>query len=187
MAWTSARPVVGRGAFDRKRLRAEPAVVRTLWGCRHGRGRPPAPTPSGLHYGDRFMAAFWGCKIRYLPDQPPAAIALEDPLRHMETIQVPTQPVPRWSRRRCRDAARLKQAFGKVQSASTLALRSTTRSRSTARKSWRPAWGSRSWPPGCCARCRSHYGVYDKVSSLIDETPATRGPLSFRWATARCA
>jgi hypothetical protein len=110
----------------------------------------PEPKPQAAYtYGDRFMAAFWGCKIRYLPDQPPAAIVLDDPIRHMETIEVPDVDDSPVVEKAFHDAALLKGACSR---ASTLAPRSTMQSRSTVRISWQPVWETLSWRPGCCAR-----------------------------------
>ncbi len=75
----------------------------------------PQPQPQAAYtYGDRFMAAFWGCPIRYLPDQPPAAIPLENPRQHMEGIFVPEIASSAVVAKAFSDAARLKDAFGAV-------------------------------------------------------------------------
>jgi hypothetical protein len=77
----------------------------------------PQPQPqSASTYGDRFMSAFWGCEIRYLSDQPPAAIALPNPLQQMERIRVPDIASSPVVEQAFKDAARLKQMYGKVQS-----------------------------------------------------------------------
>ena len=40
-----------------------------------GQANPPEPIPIvGDEYGDRFMAAFWGCEIVYQDDQAPSAL-----------------------------------------------------------------------------------------------------------------
>ena len=50
--------------------------------------RDPKPQPNIEAYGHRFMAALWGCEIRYLPNQAPAAVALPDAAGRM------ANPVP---------------------------------------------------------------------------------------------
>ena len=58
----------------------------------------PAPRPNVAAQMHRFMAAVWGCEIRYLPDQSPAAVALPAPLEQMERLRLPdleTSPVVR--------------------------------------------------------------------------------------------
>jgi hypothetical protein len=49
-------------------------------------GRDPAPRPSIEAYGHRFMAALYGCEIRYLPDQDPAAIPLPHAAERMAAL-----------------------------------------------------------------------------------------------------
>lgn len=51
--------------------------------------RDPGPRPNIEAYGHRFMAAFWGCPIIYLPDQAPSARVLPDARARMERLEVP--------------------------------------------------------------------------------------------------
>jgi hypothetical protein len=63
--------------------------------------RDPEPRPTVEAYGDRFMAAFWGCEIDYYPDQDPAAVAFADPWERMGMLALPdpaTSPVVRKAR-----------------------------------------------------------------------------------------
>ena len=57
----------------------------------------PLPKPViGVEYGDRFMAALWGCEIVYFIDQEPAAIALPDAKDRMHNLALPdiyTSPI----------------------------------------------------------------------------------------------
>jgi hypothetical protein len=50
--------------------------------------RDPEPRPTIEAYGHRFMAALWGCEIRYLPNQAPAAVALPDAAERMAHLSV---------------------------------------------------------------------------------------------------
>ncbi len=49
----------------------------------------PRPHPSIEAYGHRFMAALWGCAIKYQADQAPAAEVLPDPYERMVRAEVP--------------------------------------------------------------------------------------------------
>jgi hypothetical protein len=58
----------------------------------------PAPVEPCLDggYGDRYLAAFWGCEIVHLPGQAPAALPLPNARERMQTLEVPdleTSPV----------------------------------------------------------------------------------------------
>ena len=133
----------------------------------------PQPRPQAAYtYGDRFMAAFWGCKIRYLPDQPPAAIALEDPLKHMETIKVPSIEDSPVVEKAFADAARLKEAFGKVQSGinfgaplnNAVSVYGEEILAACVGEPELATWVLRQMAEAIMV-------VYDRVSSVIDETP----------------
>ena len=62
-----------------------------------GEENPPKPEPYvGGEYGDRFMAAFWGCEIIYIPEQAPAAMILPKAWERMQNLEVPdieTSPI----------------------------------------------------------------------------------------------
>ena len=49
----------------------------------------PQPKPNIEAYGHRVMAAFWGCKIVYIPDQAPSAEVLPDARTRMENLEIP--------------------------------------------------------------------------------------------------
>jgi len=52
--------------------------------------KDPKPQPvAGDAYGHRFMSAFWGCEVQYVPDQFPSAIPLPDAHVRMVDIEVP--------------------------------------------------------------------------------------------------
>jgi hypothetical protein len=133
----------------------------------------PQPQPQAAYtYGDRFMAAFWGCNIRYLPDQPPAAIVLEDPHQHMETISLPDIESSPVVEKAFADAARLRQAFGKVQSGINFGGPLNNAVSVYGEEILAACVGE----PELANRVLGKMGeavlaVYDRVSSVIDETP----------------
>ena len=72
----------------------------------------PAAHPNVEAYGHRFVAAFWGCGIRYFRDQPPAAVVLPEAAERLAHCQVPpvnTSPVVR---KALSDARQLRERYG---------------------------------------------------------------------------
>ena len=78
-----------------------------------GEKNPPNPEPCvGGEYGDRFMAAFWGCEIIYIPGQAPAAMILPNAWERMQNLEVPdieTSPTVQKTFERARI---LKESYG---------------------------------------------------------------------------
>jgi hypothetical protein len=78
----------------------------------------PQPNPLvGVEYGHRFMSAFWGCEVLYLPGQWPHATPLPDAAERLATLQVPAldgNPAIELARRNARV---LEKRYGHVQSA----------------------------------------------------------------------
>jgi hypothetical protein len=80
--------------------------------------RDPQPRPMvGGEYGDRFMAALWGCEIVYLPDQAPAAIILPDAARRMHTATLPDVEHAPIVQRAFADARLLQERYGHCEAA----------------------------------------------------------------------
>jgi len=72
----------------------------------------PKPHPSIEAYGHRFMAALWGCAIKYQPDQAPAAEVLPDAHKRMQNIQSPDLQASPIVQRAFEEAQLLKQRYG---------------------------------------------------------------------------
>ncbi len=50
----------------------------------------PKPRPiAGDAYGHRFMSAFWGCEVAYVPDQFPSAVVLPDAAQRLQHLSMP--------------------------------------------------------------------------------------------------
>ncbi len=72
----------------------------------------PKPMPKIEAYGDRFMSAYWGCRIHYQPDQAPAAIALDDPAERVERLLPPTMDASPVVERALKEARVLADRYG---------------------------------------------------------------------------
>jgi hypothetical protein len=72
---------------------------------------PPEPYVGG-EYGDRFMSAFWGCEIVYIPGQAPGAMILPDAWSHMENLEVPDVETSPIAQKAFEDARKLKERYG---------------------------------------------------------------------------
>jgi len=72
----------------------------------------PPPRPNVEAYGHRFMAALYGCEIRYLPDQDPAAVALPDAAAKMSRLRVRDIAESPVVRRAFAEAAALRERYG---------------------------------------------------------------------------
>lgn len=72
----------------------------------------PAPRPNLEAYGDRFMAALWGCEIRYFPDQAPAAVPVPNVRERMENLEVPDLASSPVIRQALEDARLLEERYG---------------------------------------------------------------------------
>lgn len=74
--------------------------------------KEPTPHPGIEAYGDRFMAALWGCRITYQPDQAPAAIVLTDARERMANLQMPDIDNSPIVRRAFDEARMLRERYG---------------------------------------------------------------------------
>ncbi len=78
----------------------------------------PQPNPLvGVEYGHRFMSAFWGCEVVYLPDQWPHATPWPDAESRLAGLEVPdvdSSPAVQLARKNART---LMDRYGRVQSA----------------------------------------------------------------------
>ncbi len=84
-AWWLAHYGSGVPAADRPRL-----LFDRFGDVGLGEENPAQPAPVvGGEYGDRFMAAFWGCEIVYQDGHAPAALVLPDARARMEDLEVP--------------------------------------------------------------------------------------------------
>lgn len=73
----------------------------------------PAPRPCvGSEYGHRFMSAFWGCEILYLPDQYPAAIPLPGAAERIAELEVPEVAASPVVHQAFRNARLLEERYG---------------------------------------------------------------------------
>jgi hypothetical protein len=80
--------------------------------------RDPQPQPvAGDAYGHRFMSAFWGCEIEYLPDQFPSAIVLPNPAERMPGLQVPSLADSPVIQRLHWEVRLLQERYGRCQAA----------------------------------------------------------------------
>ena len=78
-----------------------------------GEEYPAEPAPMvGGEYGDRFMAAFWGCEVVYPPAAVPAALVLPDARARMERLEVPDAATSPVAQRAFADAERLREEHG---------------------------------------------------------------------------
>lgn len=84
-----------------------------------GEENPPSPeaaAPSvGGEYGDRFMAALWGCEIVYEPGRAPAALSLPEPRRCMEQLRSPDLDASPVIKKTIEKAEDLKRRHGRCQ------------------------------------------------------------------------
>ena len=74
--------------------------------------KEPAPKAGIDAYGDRFMAALWGCQITYQADQAPAAIVLPDAREKMENLRMPDIYESPVVKRAFAEASVLKERYG---------------------------------------------------------------------------
>jgi len=72
----------------------------------------PRPRPNIEAYGHRFMAAFWGCNIVFLPDQSPGAEVLPDARVRMENLEVPDPGASPVAKRALGEAHLLRKRYG---------------------------------------------------------------------------
>ena len=72
----------------------------------------PEPKPNLTAYGDRFMAALWGCSIEYRSDQAPAAMVLPDAGKRMRNLKQPVLDDSPIVQRAFADAEILKERYG---------------------------------------------------------------------------
>ena len=73
----------------------------------------PEPRPGIEAYGHRFMAAFWGCDIRWLTAQSPAAIPLPDAHAGFSNLKVPDLQTSPVVRRAFAEAGLLEERYGR--------------------------------------------------------------------------
>jgi len=77
----------------------------------------PAPHPNVEAYGHRFVAAFWGCEIRYFRDQPPAAVVLPEAAERLAHCQAPPVDASPVVLKALSDARRLQERYGSCEGA----------------------------------------------------------------------
>jgi len=77
---------------------------------------PPEPCVGG-EYGDRFMAALWGCEIVHQPGCAPAAKVLPDARARMADLDVPDLATSPVAQRALADARALKERHGHCRAA----------------------------------------------------------------------
>ena len=78
----------------------------------------PQPNPLvGVEFGHRFMSAFWGCKVLYLPGQWPHATPLPDASRRLASLEVSEFENNPAVRLALRNARILEERYGRVQAA----------------------------------------------------------------------
>ena len=73
----------------------------------------PEPKPNVEAYGHRFMAALWGCEVRYLADQAPAAVALPGAEERMRELRVPDLEASPVIQRALSEARLLEERYGR--------------------------------------------------------------------------
>ena len=74
------------------------------------------PPVVGDEYGDRFMAAFWGCEVVCQPGHAPAAIPLPNAMARMENLEVPDLASSPLVIRTLEKAEQLKAQHGRCRS-----------------------------------------------------------------------
>ena len=80
--------------------------------------KDPRPHPiAGEAYGHRFMSAFWGCEIQYVPDQYPSALVLADPYERMKNLTVPSLAESPAVQRLQSEVRTLRQHYGSCETA----------------------------------------------------------------------
>jgi hypothetical protein len=72
----------------------------------------PPPRPNIEAYGHRFMAALYGCEIRYLPDQDPAALAVPGAAGRMASLRAPDLAESSVVRQAFAEAKILRERYG---------------------------------------------------------------------------
>jgi len=72
----------------------------------------PPPRPNVEAYGHRFMAAVWGCEIRYFANQAPSAVVLPDAAGVLESCRAPDLHYSRVVQRALSDARLLQARYG---------------------------------------------------------------------------
>ncbi len=104
-AW---RDPIRRTELDRERRRL---LYERFGEVGLGEADPP-PRPNIEAYGHRFMAALYGCEIRYLPDQDPAALALPGAADRMASLRAPDLAASSVVRRAFAEAKLLRERYG---------------------------------------------------------------------------
>jgi hypothetical protein len=86
-----------------------------------GLGEPdPAPRPNIEAYGHRFMAAVWGCEVRYFADQSPAAVSRPDADRLVQDLRGPEVAASPVVHRALAEARTLQRRYGACSGAINL-------------------------------------------------------------------
>jgi hypothetical protein len=112
-AWWHAYYGPGVSAADRPRL-----LFERFGDVGLGEENPAPSAPFvGGEYGDRFMAAFWGCEIVHQPGHAPAALVLPDARRRMASLEVPDVRTSPIAQRALDDAVALRERHGSCAAA----------------------------------------------------------------------